>query len=282
VRVRPSLLLLLTGLTAVLAAQTALAATGAPGEASGLVGYASGVVLGEPGAQPASERAGSAPAEAAPAVRLASARVERPRPRRASRAHGLARVRAQVAASARPGGPATGALAPTTEFGSPQVVGVAARRGDWLGVVAAGRPNGRLAWVRRDAALDLRRTRWSLHADLSERSLELRRGGRVAQRLTVAIGRPGSHTPTGRFAVTDKLEGARFGPYYGCCILALSGIQPNTPPGWTGGNRLAIHGTDAPSTIGAASSAGCLRAGDDELRGLMAKVPLGTLVFIRA
>jgi lipoprotein-anchoring transpeptidase ErfK/SrfK len=148
-------------------------------------------------------------------------------------------------------------------------------------VVAVGRPNGRLAWVKRGAALDLRTTRWSLHADLSQRTLELRRGGRVVQRVSVAIGRPGSDTPTGRFAVTDKLEGARFGPYYGCCILALSGIQPNTPPGWTGGNRLAIHGTDAPSTIGAASSAGCLRAGDDELRALMPKVPLGAPVFIR-
>jgi lipoprotein-anchoring transpeptidase ErfK/SrfK len=135
--------------------------------------------------------------------------------------------------------------------------------------------------VRRDPALGLRRTRWSLHADLSERTLELRRGGRVVQRVTVAIGRAGSDTPTGRFAVTDKLAGDQFGPYYGCCILALSGTQPNTPPGWTGGNRLAIHGTDAPSTIGTASSAGCLRAGEADLRSLMAKVPLGAPVFIR-
>jgi lipoprotein-anchoring transpeptidase ErfK/SrfK len=135
--------------------------------------------------------------------------------------------------------------------------------------------------VRRDAALGLRRTRLSLHADLSERRLELRRGRRVVQRVTVAIGRAGSDTPTGRFAVTDKLAGTQFGPYYGCCILALSGIQPNTPPGWTGGNRLAIHGTDAPATIGTASSAGCLRADDEALRALMETVPLGTPVFIR-
>jgi lipoprotein-anchoring transpeptidase ErfK/SrfK len=81
--------------------------------------------------------------------------------------------------------------------------------------------------------------------------------------------------------VTDKLSGSSYGPYYGCCILALSGHQPNTPPGWTGGDRLAIHGTDAPSTIGMAASAGCLRASDANLRPLMAKVPLGATVFIR-
>ena len=168
-----------------------------------------------------------------------------------------------------------------TEFGSRQVLAVAAQRGDWLGVVTPQRPNNRLAWVhRRHRSLRIRRTRLSLHADLSARTLTLRRAGRRVYGLRVAIGRPGSPTPTGRFAVTDKLGGERFGSYYGCCILALNGHQPNLPPGWTGGNRLAIHGTNAPGTVGAAASAGCLRAGDADLRVLMARVPLGTPVFI--
>jgi lipoprotein-anchoring transpeptidase ErfK/SrfK len=128
----------------------------------------------------------------------------------------------------------------------------------------------------------VRSTRWSLHADLSARRLTLRRGGRRVHRVSVAIGAAGSETPTGRFAVTDKLSGSQFGPYYGCCILALSGHQPNTPAGWKGGDRLAIHGTDAPGTIGTAASAGCLRASDEDLQTLMDKVPLGTPVFVRA
>jgi L,D-transpeptidase catalytic domain len=202
--------------------------------------------------------------------------VRGPRPRR------LAVVRGSVALREKPGGAAVVRVGSTTEFGSPRVLTVAARRGDWLGVVAAERPNNRLGWVRREhPALKLRRTGWSLHADLSDRTLTLRKDGRRVHRLTVAIGRPGSETPTGRFAVTDKLSGSSYGPYYGCCILALSGNQPNTPPGWTGGDRLAIHGTDAPSTIGMAASAGCLRASDANLRPLMAKVPLGATVFIR-
>jgi hypothetical protein len=201
--------------------------------------------------------------------------------RRAPRPRRLAVVRGDVALSDRPGGPPTLRIGPTTEFGSPRVLAVAARRPGWLGVVATERPNNRLAWVRRKSpGLNLRRTGWSLHADLSERTLTLRKDGRRVHGLAVAIGRPGSETPTGRFAVTDKLSGSQFGPYYGCCILALSGHQPKTPPGWTGGDRLAIHGTDVPSTIGVAASAGCMRASDADLRPLMAKVPLGTLVFI--
>jgi lipoprotein-anchoring transpeptidase ErfK/SrfK len=161
------------------------------------------------------------------------------------------------------------------------VLGVAAQRRNWLGVVTSARPNGRLAWVRRDQVA-IARTRWSLHADLSAHTLTLRRNGRKVHRLRVAIGRPGSETPTGRFAVTDKLAGSNYGPYYGCCVLALNGHQPNTPAGLKGGNRLAIHGTDTPATIGTAASAGCLRAADADLEVLMAKVPLGTPVFIHA
>ncbi|HEV2874015.1 MAG TPA: L,D-transpeptidase [Thermoleophilaceae bacterium] len=204
------------------------------------------------------------------------------RPSSARRYHRIAVVRGGVGLSERPGGPARLRVGSTTEFGSPRVLGVAARRGEWLGVVATERPNNRLAWVRRESpSLTLRRTGWSLHADLSARTVTLRKDGRRVRRMTVAIGRPGSETPTGRFSVTDKLAGSDYGPYYGCCILALSGHQPNTPPGWTGGDRLAIHGTDSPSTIGAAASAGCLRGSDADLRALMAEVRLGTPVFIR-
>jgi hypothetical protein len=235
-----------------------------------------------------SQTAFSASASEAPELRLAAAMTApaadgvnvTPPPRPPG--HGLARVTAPIALKERPGGPTAVSVGATTEFGSERVMSVAARRGNWLGVVTPERPNGQLAWVRRGAeGLRLSRTRWSLHADLSERTVTLRRGGQSVHRLSVAIGGPGSPTPTGRFAVTDKMSGDRYGPYYGCCILALSGHQPNTPAGWQGGNRLAIHGTDAPGTIGAAASAGCLRAADDDLRILMSKVPVGTPVFVR-
>src|SRR5438309_491356 len=83
-----------------------------------------------------------------------------------------------------------------------------------------------------------------------------------------------SATPIGRFSITDKLSGGAYGPYYGCCILALSGHQTNTPAGWRGGDRLAIHGTNDPSSIGTGSSAGCLHARARDLHVLMRRVPL--------
>ena len=99
--------------------------------------------------------------------------------------------------------------------------------------------------------------------------------------ISVAIGASDTPTPLGEFYVTDKLPGADFGSYYGCCILALSGRQPNLPQGWSGGDRLAIHGSPTP-TWGHAVSNGCFHASEADLRYLMKTVPLGTSVEIHA
>jgi lipoprotein-anchoring transpeptidase ErfK/SrfK len=196
---------------------------------------------------------------------------------------GVARVRGgrSVRLYAKPRGSAVGSAGARTQFGSPSVMSVVRHQGRWLAVTTTALGNGRVAWVRADSpGLDRGRVRMAISVDLSKRTLELRRGKRLVKSVRVAVGRPGSSTPVGRFAVTDKIAGSRYGAYYGCCILALNGRQPNPPPGWRGGNRLAIHGTNAPGTIGSPSSAGCLRAADAALRMLMRRVPLGTPVFI--
>jgi hypothetical protein len=181
----------------------------------------------------------------------------------------------------RPGGSVVARLGSTTEFGSPLRLGVVKERGKWLGVVSTRLPNGRLGWVkRRDVRLET--TDISLVLDLSSRRLLLKRGDKVIRRMVVGVGRPSSPTPQGRFAVTDKLSGYRYSPAYGCCIVALSAHQPYLPAGWTGGNRIAIHGTNVPSSIGVASSAGCPHAGHADMQALMRRVPLGAPVFIRA
>ena len=233
--------------------------------------------IGEPrvvGEAPAAERRQSV-AERRP-------EAERQRPA-APPGFGVVRVRRgqSLRLYSKPDGSGLGTVGDRTQFKSPTVMSVVRRRGAWLGVTPTAMGNGKVAWVRADSpAIDRGRVRMAISIDLSRRTVELRRGRRLVKSVKVAIGRPGSPTPTGRFAVTDKLAGSTYGPYYGCCILAFNGIQPNTPPGWRGGNRLAIHGTDAPGSIGTPSSVGCLRAADADLRVLMRRVPLGTPVFV--
>ena len=143
-------------------------------------------------------------------------------------------------------------------------------------------PNGHVGWIPANARLVAYRTVWRIDASLSRREVVVRRSGRVVQRFRVAVGGPSTPTPTGRFAVTDKLLTDDPSSPYGCCILALSAQQPHTPQGWGGGDRIAIHATNLPETIGTAASLGCLRADAEEARRLVHTVPLGTVVRIRA
>ena len=182
----------------------------------------------------------------------------------------------RIALHTRPNGRTVGVLGPHTVYGSRLTVPVVRTRGDWLGIVSAAMPNGRLGWIRSaPGALSLGRVRLELEADLSRRLLRVWAHGRVVRRMRIGIGRPGTSTPTGRFSITDKMPGSSMGSVYGCCILALSGNQPHPPRGWTGGARLAIHG----GAYGAVS-AGCLHASMRDLRYLMRVVPLGTQIFI--
>jgi L,D-transpeptidase catalytic domain len=202
------------------------------------------------------------------------------RPGRPSPGTLIARIRPghTISVRATPNGPVVARLSARTEMGSPQTLAVArALPGRRFAVITTALANGRLGWVdAAPAALRLARTRTTLDVDLSTRLLRVRLGTRVVRKILVGIGAPGSPTPIGRFAVTDKLNGADFSPVYGCCILALSAHQTHLPSGWTGGDRIAIHGG---STAGAVS-AGCLHASTAALRYLMRLVPLGAQVVV--
>lgn len=119
-----------------------------------------------------------------------------------------------------------------------------------------------------------------LVASLGERLLTFRLNGSTVLSTRVAVGAPESPTPLGRFKVTEKLSGEPYGGVYGCCILAINARQRRLPAGWTGGNRVAIHGTAELSSIGQAVTAGCLRVDEHPLRRLMDLVPVGTTVLV--
>jgi lipoprotein-anchoring transpeptidase ErfK/SrfK len=189
----------------------------------------------------------------------------------------VAQVRARsVALRAAPGSTRVFAVASrTTEFGSRTTFAVTGIRGRWAEVISPLLPNHVRGFVRR-SEVKLSRLRVALDVDLSARRLRVWRGGVILRRVDVAIGAASSRTPIGLFAVTDRLTGFNTSAY-GCCILALSGHQTNLPSGWTGGDRLAIHGGGG---IGSAVSSGCLHAGESDLRWLLRRIPLGTQVVI--
>jgi lipoprotein-anchoring transpeptidase ErfK/SrfK len=180
-----------------------------------------------------------------------------------------------------PGGRRLAHIRTRTEFGSRQVLSVVGREDGWLQVVHTRLGNGKTGWLPERRAR-LGGTNWSVHVDRSAHRVTLRRAGKVVRRFPVAVGKPGAETPLGRFAVSDKLRPTNDTSPYGCCAVALSGHQTKLQPGWIGGDRLAIHGTPQPETVGKAVSLGCMRAHRKDAEALMQRLPLGAPVFIRA
>ena len=180
-----------------------------------------------------------------------------------------------------PGGHVFAKVPLHTEFGSPEAMWVMRTSGPWLGVVSPLAGNGRLGWIPASVA-SLGRVNWKLEVTLSKRELTVLHAGRPVAHFSIAVGRPTAPTPTGNFAVTDRLNtGDPSGPY-GCCILALSAEAPHAIQDWSGGNRIAIHSTPETSSIGLPVSHGCMRLTLPEGRWLLGHIPLGTPTIIRS
>jgi lipoprotein-anchoring transpeptidase ErfK/SrfK len=140
------------------------------------------------------------------------------------------------------------------------------------------------AWPRRNGWIPLSGLRRStthveVEVDLSRRRVIVRKFGKVREGFSAAIGAASSPTPPGEYFVTDRIPFPAGGSL-GTFAFGISGIQPQLPAGWSGGNQLAIHGTDQPSTIGMSASAGCIRVGEKPLHRLVRLLQLGTPVII--
>jgi lipoprotein-anchoring transpeptidase ErfK/SrfK len=167
-----------------------------------------------------------------------------------------------------------------TVFNGRQTLAVVARKGQWLAVLHPEHGRGRKAgWIPADAVRLLKR-RYEIVIDRSRLRGTLYSDGRFVQHFRVGVGRKGNATPLGRYAITDRLTSSASGPY-GCCILALTGSQPSLPQGWTGGDRIAMHGGPA-RRVGIRTTSGCVTVGEKPLRRMFSRVTAGTRVTVVA
>ena len=182
----------------------------------------------------------------------------------------------------RPQGRAFTRLSATTSFDSPTWVLVDHVKGHWLRIVNNVVGNGGIGWIREDRATVIKRTPWRIQVHLSRHQLVVFHGSRAVEHYLIADGTPEAPTPTGHFAVTDRLTtGDPNGPY-GCCILGTSAQAPHHISDWDGGNRIAIHSTPTftYSSIGQSISHGCMHVTLAEGRWLLHHIPLGTPVNV--
>jgi lipoprotein-anchoring transpeptidase ErfK/SrfK len=204
-----------------------------------------------------------------------------PAPKRAALRGPLAfEVRRRAQLRTAPDGKMVATIHTRTEFKSPTYLAVAARKPGWV-LVRTTVAKHHVGWLPTSAGKLYEQPR-SIVIDLSSNTMSVLHRGRMTDRYRVAIGTTATPTPTGKFAVTDRLRTGTPDGDYGCCILALTGHQTKIAQGWGGGDRIAIHATPHTWTIGKAVSHGCIRASNAALRQLMDRIRLGTPVRIKA
>ncbi len=159
----------------------------------------------------------------------------------------------------------------------------------WVETVSANGKWGRVelpyVWPRTDgwiplAGLDRDSTWIRVEVDLSSHTVRVYKRDRLVVRAAGATGAPTSPTPPGDYVVTDRVPFSA-GSSLGTFAFGISGIQPRLPAGWSGGDQLAIHGTNQPWSIGRSVSAGCIRVSERTLDRLKPLLRLGTPVLIR-
>lgn len=188
-------------------------------------------------------------------------------------------VRTDATAYRAPEGKAFARFRAHNANGYPTLFSVLGRACGWYHVQLPLRPNGVTGYVRA-ADVSLARIHTRVVVDLSARTLTLFRAGRAVRRVTVGIGSPLTPTPTGRFYVNQRLVPRYKAGPWGPAALGVSAFSP-TLRSWTQGGPVAIHGTNAPSSVGRAASHGCLRVRNALMLRLYAATPAGTPVLIR-
>ena len=109
----------------------------------------------------------------------------------------------------------------------------------------------------------------SIVISLSRHTLFLYWDGELYKQYKVAIGKPSTPTPKGKFKIVNKSinPGGPFG-------VRWIGFHPSPWPSY------GIHGTNMPSSIGKSASHGCIRMYNQDVTELYGLVKIGTPVTI--
>ena len=259
------------------------------------VALAASVVVGSTAAAAASTPGGAPGAGHASVSERTVHRVARSVasvPANATMAHGPIGVRLVVqpadggdlALYAAPGDAAPATVLPAVnELGSPLVLLAVAQDDDWYQVLLPTRPNGSTAWVPASAVTSSAPT-VRVEVSLSAHQLQVVRiaDGAVLLTSPTGNGAPDRPTPTGLFFVRDLFPTSGVNHPYGPMAFGLSGHSDVLMRFGTGDGRIAIHGTNQPSSIGADVSNGCVHVPNDVDVALINLLTLGTPVTISA
>jgi L,D-transpeptidase-like protein len=142
-----------------------------------------------------------------------------------------------------------------------------------------GRPNGRTGWVPRAALGAFHLTHQLLVVNRERLRMYFYTDGRVRWSAPVAVGKPTTPTPPGRFWIRERFK--IDDPSSGYWPYAFGTSDYSTLTGWPGGGVVGIHGPYyEPQLIPGRISHGCIRLRVDDDEWLAEHLGLGTPVHV--
>jgi lipoprotein-anchoring transpeptidase ErfK/SrfK len=116
---------------------------------------------------------------------------------------------------------------------------------------------------------------------IADRKLAVSENGNVLAYFTVAVGAAVSPSSTGEFEIVSRVANPT---YYHDGIVMGPGKDNPVGTRWLGLNvkGYGIHGTNAPRSVGHATSHGCIRLRNRDVERLYAMLRVGDVVEIRA
>ena len=155
-------------------------------------------------------------------------------------------------------------------------------RQEWLRVLMPVRPNNASGWIDASVAR-LLTSPWRIVISTERRSLDVFRLEKRVRSFRVVVGAPGTPTPHGSFAISERISLGNRDNFYGSWILTLTS-HSNVLDTFEGGDgRVAIHGRGGLSLrdpLSSARSHGCIRLDNAAIEWLARIAQPGTPVAI--
>jgi lipoprotein-anchoring transpeptidase ErfK/SrfK len=185
--------------------------------------------------------------------------------------------------------PVVGKFSKTTDYKQPRtLLAVNTQPGWWqallpmrpaTGAYKDGEP---LGWVK-DADVIRGSSNFAIRISVSRHYLALFDSGKLVLEAEVAVGKPETPTPLGKFYITDPVDlQSRPNGAYGAYALGLSAFSEVLKSFNGGPGQIAVHGNGQMNTVGQNVSNGCIRLFNDAILQIAKAVPLGTPVTIEA
>jgi len=151
----------------------------------------------------------------------------------------------------------------------------------WLHVLLPVRPNGSTGWVRYSDT-SIQQIAYRVRVELGAHRILVYNGNNVVYQGQVAIGKPSTPTPTGRYYIRVLIQAPNPNTVYGPFAYGLSS-HSDVLSNFNGGDgEIGIHGNDDASVLGKSVTHGCIRMDNYEISRLAGLLPLGTPVLIVA